>query len=56
LVPRTEPAPLITDPRSAARQALDLATRVDTICVHADTPGAIEIARAVRQALPRSHG
>ena len=49
LVPRSEPDALITEPSVAARQARSL--DVDTICVHADTPGAIEIARAVREAL-----
>jgi 5-oxoprolinase (ATP-hydrolysing) subunit A len=51
LVPRTEPDALVTDPAEAAQQALRLAPQVDTICVHADTPNAIEIARAVREAL-----
>ena len=51
LVPRTESDALILDPREAAQQALRLAPVVDTICVHADTPNAIEIARAVREAL-----
>ena len=51
LVPRGEPDALITDPAAAAEQAKRLVGRVDTICVHADTPGAIDIARAVREAL-----
>jgi UPF0271 protein len=51
LVPRAEPGALITDPAAAAAQALRLAAEVDTICVHADTPGALAIARAVREAL-----
>ena len=25
--------------------------QIDTVCIHGDTPGAIDIARAVRQAL-----
>ena len=49
LVPRSEPDALITDPAAAARQAAQL--DADTICIHADTPGAIAIARAVREAL-----
>jgi 5-oxoprolinase (ATP-hydrolysing) subunit A len=28
-----------------------LKMRTDTICIHGDTPGAVEIARGVRQAL-----
>ena len=51
LVPRSEPDALITDPAAAAAQAVALAGRVDTICIHADTPGALAIARAVREAL-----
>jgi 5-oxoprolinase (ATP-hydrolysing) subunit A len=51
LVPRSEPDALITDPAAAAAQAAHLAASVDTLCVHADTPGALAIARAVREAL-----
>jgi UPF0271 protein len=51
LVPRSEPDALITDPDAAAQQAVALASRVDTICMHADTPNAPAIARAVRTAL-----
>jgi UPF0271 protein len=44
---------LITDPREAAAQALRLAGggTVQTICVHGDTPGAVEILKACRAAL-----
>jgi UPF0271 protein len=53
LVPRAEPGAFIIDPAEAARLAHELAAsgRFDTVCVHADTPGALAIARAVRQAL-----
>jgi UPF0271 protein len=51
LVPRSEPNALLTDPAEAAAQARLLAARVDTICCHADTPGALAIAGAVHQAL-----
>ena len=53
LVPRGEPGALIEDEGVAARRAKELAARedVDTLCVHADTPGALRIARAVRVAL-----
>lgn len=55
LVPRGEPGALITDPDLAAAQALRLAREGhDTLCVHADTTGALAIARAVRQALDAS--
>ena len=47
------PGAVHTDPRLAARQAVDLAAsgRVQTICIHGDTPGAPAIASAVRAAL-----
>ncbi len=51
LVPRSEPDALIVDPAAAARQAASLVSQVDTICVHADTPGSLAIARAVRGAM-----
>lgn len=51
LVPRTQPGALLTDPAEAAAQARALAGRVDTICVHADTPGSLAIAGAVHRAL-----
>ena len=51
LVPRSQAGALITDPAAAAVQARALARDVDTICVHADTPGALAIARAVREAV-----
>jgi UPF0271 protein len=59
---------LLTDPRAAVAQALSfmrhggvrsvdgtfVKLEVDTLCVHGDTPGAPEIARAVRDALRES--
>ncbi len=53
LVARTRADALITDPEEAGRQARRLAEsgRVETICVHGDTAGAVEIARAVARAL-----
>lgn len=51
LVPRSEPDALITDPADAAAQAAALASSVDTICIHSDTPGALAIAQAVRGAV-----
>jgi len=50
---RKLPDALITDPRAAAAQAVRLAGegRAQTICVHGDTPGAVEILKACRQAL-----
>jgi UPF0271 protein len=68
LVPRGQPGAVITDPASVAARAASMATShtvksVDgrevpapfrSICVHGDTPGAVTLARAVREALERS--
>lgn len=52
LVPRTERNALVTDPEEAAAQALQLARDgIRSICVHSDTPDAVEIARRVRAEL-----
>jgi UPF0271 protein len=53
LVSRALPHALIEDPAEAAAQALQMASsgKVQTICVHGDTPGAAAIARAVAKAL-----
>jgi UPF0271 protein len=44
---------LITDPQAAADQAVRLAREgvAQTICVHGDTPGAVDILKACRKAL-----
>jgi UPF0271 protein len=65
LVPRSQPGALLHDPAEAAAQAVSiardgfavaadgsrLAISAQTLCLHGDTPGAHEIARAVRAAL-----
>ena len=65
LVPRSHAGAVYTDPAEASQQATDIAvtgtvgTRdggtlalpVQTLCIHGDTPGAVAIARAVRDAL-----
>jgi len=65
LVDRRLPGAVIHDPAEAARRVLRMVragailpeaggpipTRIDTICLHGDTPGAIDIARAVRTTL-----
>ena len=62
---RSRPGAVIEDPVAAARQAVDIVVRgrvraesgddvgvqADTLCIHGDTPGAVEIARLVRTAL-----
>jgi len=67
LVPRTRPDALLHDPTEAAERVLrmlregkvrsiegqDVAVRGDTICVHGDTPGAVEFARELRTRLER---
>jgi UPF0271 protein len=51
---RQLPGALIADPIAAAAQAVRLAREgnVQTICVHGDTPRAVEILRACGEALP----
>jgi UPF0271 protein len=65
LVPRSLPGAVISDPAQCAERAvrmvldgavtsIDGATvplRAESVCVHGDTPGAVEAARAVRRAL-----
>jgi UPF0271 protein len=53
LVPRSEPGALVHGAEAIAARALVLAASgsVHTVCVHGDSPGAVETARAVRRAL-----
>lgn len=65
LVDRSQPDAVIHDPATAAARVVDMVrsgalltatgkripTRIDTICLHGDTPRAVSIARAVRDAL-----
>src|SRR5438067_6955426 len=67
LVPRTRPDALLRDPKQAAERVLrmlregkvrsvegrDVDVRGETICVHGDTPGAVEFARELRTQLER---
>jgi 5-oxoprolinase (ATP-hydrolysing) subunit A len=52
LAPRTQ-AGSVLEPERAAEQAIRLARSgdFDTICVHGDSPGAAQVARAIREAL-----
>jgi UPF0271 protein len=52
LVPRASPGAILTLEEAVA-QAVSLAAaeRFDSLCIHSDTPGAVEIARAIRAAL-----
>jgi UPF0271 protein len=40
--------------RITATDGSELDLRIDTICVHGDTPGSVELARALRMALERA--
>jgi UPF0271 protein len=51
LVPRDEPGALVEGEEAIAAQAVTLAVRVDSVCVHGDSPRAVAAARAVRRAL-----
>jgi UPF0271 protein len=67
LVPRTRTDALLHDPKEAAQRVLrmlregkvrsaegrDVDVRGETICVHSDTPGAVEFARELRTQLER---
>ena len=68
LVPRTRPDALLHDPEEAAVRALrmlreglvqsvdgkDVEIHADTICLHGDTPGAVQFARSLRQSLEKN--
>ena len=45
---------MVRESRVTARDGADLPLKVDTICVHGDTPGAAELAAAVRDGLERA--
>ncbi|MEO3784437.1 5-oxoprolinase subunit PxpA [Actinocorallia sp. B10E7] len=65
LVPRRSPVAVVQDPQEVAERAVRMAVageveaidgtivpvRARSICVHGDTPGAVDLARSVRKAL-----
>lgn len=51
LVPRSEPGAVLHEPSEIRRQVLQLAPKVDSICLHGDTPGCMEFAEIVFAAL-----
>ena len=51
LMPRSHPAAVFKDPDRVAAQALRLAPRVDSICLHGDGPDALPFAERVRKTL-----
>jgi UPF0271 protein len=54
LVPRSEPGAVLHETSEVATQAVRLLGHVDSICVHSDSPGALDLARAVRAALEQA--
>jgi 5-oxoprolinase (ATP-hydrolysing) subunit A len=67
LVSRTKPEALLHDPNEAAERVLrmlregkiravdgsEISVKAETICVHGDTPGAVEFVRTLRSALEK---
>lgn len=53
LLPRGTPGAVVHDPAEVAARAVSLVERgfADTLCIHSDTPGAVDLARQVRAAL-----
>jgi 5-oxoprolinase (ATP-hydrolysing) subunit A len=51
LVPRDQPGALVEGAEAIAANAVAMAEEVESLCVHGDSPGAVEAARAVRAAL-----
>lgn len=51
LMSRTEPGAVLSDPQEIAGQVHSLANRVDSICIHGDTPNCLDLARLVAQTL-----
>ena len=53
LVPRSEPGAVHKSLELVLPQAVSLVGKVDTLCIHGDTPGAAEAATAVRAQLEK---
>lgn len=51
LIPRGEPGAVFDDPNEVQAQVLRLAPLVDSICLHGDTPDALEFAELVTKTL-----
>lgn len=55
LLPRSHADAVVRDPREAAVRAVQMAREgAGTLCIHGDAPGAVQIARAVREALDQA--
>lgn len=53
LVPRTVPGAVHDSLELVLPQAVSLVGKVDTLCIHGDTPGAADVAKAVREELEK---
>lgn len=51
LVPRSEPGAVLQDPGEIKAQVLELAPRVDSICLHGDTTDCLEFAELIYKTL-----
>lgn len=51
LIPRNEPGAILKDPDRIKHQILDLAPKVDSLCLHGDTPGCLGYAEFVIRVL-----
>jgi UPF0271 protein len=51
LMPRDREGAVLHDPEEISSRAVDLATEVDSLCLHGDEPTAVAAAQAVRRAL-----
>jgi UPF0271 protein len=51
LVPRGEPGAVLSEPAAVLAQAIRLSSSFGSLCLHGDTPGALELARRVRAGL-----
>ncbi|MEN8674117.1 5-oxoprolinase subunit PxpA [Nocardioides sp.] len=54
LLARDEPGAVLHDSAEIAARAVDLAASVHSVCVHGDSPGAVDHARACRATLERA--
>ncbi len=54
LIPRTSPGAILHDLDAICDQAVKLAAKVDSICVHGDRDDAVQVASAVRRSLEQA--
>jgi len=54
LIPRGSDGALVADPTEIAARAVELAGLVDSLCLHGDSPGAVQAARLTRSRLAES--